>query len=63
VQDTTGAGDVFHGALAAALAERMELLEAARFASAAASLKCALGNGWDGMPDRVAVEQAIRQLA
>jgi sulfofructose kinase len=54
---------VFHGALAAALAERMELLEAARFASAAASLKCALGNGWDGMPDRVAVEQAIRQLA
>jgi sulfofructose kinase len=63
VQDTTGAGDVFHGALAAALAERMELLEAARFASAAASLKCALGNGWDGIPDRVAVEQAIRQLA
>ena len=63
VQDTTGAGDVFHGALAAALAERMELLEAARFASAAASLKCALGNGWDGMPDRAAVEQAIRRLA
>jgi sulfofructose kinase len=63
VQDTTGAGDVFHGALAAALAERMELLEAARFASVAASLKCALGNGWDGMPDRAAVEQAIRRLA
>jgi sulfofructose kinase len=41
----------------------MELLEAARFASAAAGLKCALGNGWDGMPDRAAVEQAIRQLA
>jgi sulfofructose kinase len=63
VLDTTGAGDVFHGALAAALAERRPLLEAARFASAAASLKCALGNGWDGMPSRQAVEQAMMRLA
>ncbi len=63
VLDTTGAGDVFHGALAAALAERRPLLEAARFASAAASLKCALGNGWDGMPGRQAVEQAMMRLA
>ncbi|GLS21352.1 ribokinase [Labrys miyagiensis] len=62
VQDTTGAGDVFHGALAAALAERQPLLQAARFASAAASLKCELGNGWDGMPDRRAVEQAMERL-
>lgn len=62
VQDTTGAGDVFHGALTAALAERRPLLQAARFASAAASLKCALGNGWDGMPDRQAVEQAMARL-
>jgi sulfofructose kinase len=62
VQDTTGAGDVFHGALAAALAERRPLLQAARFASAAAGLKCELGNGWDGMPDRRAVEQAIGRL-
>ncbi len=62
VQDTTGAGDVFHGALAAGLAERMPLLEAARLASAAAALKCARGNGWDGMPDRADVEQALRRL-
>jgi sulfofructose kinase len=39
--DTTGAGDVFHGAVAAGLAERMPLLEAVRFASACAGLKCA----------------------
>ncbi|WP_448146954.1 PfkB family carbohydrate kinase [Labrys miyagiensis] len=62
VQDTTGAGDVFHGALAAALADRRPLLQAARFASAAASLKCELGNGWDGMPGRDAVEQAMARL-
>jgi sulfofructose kinase len=63
VLDTTGAGDVFHGALAAAMAECQPLLQAARFASTAASLKCSLGNGWDGMPTRQAVEQAIMQLA
>jgi len=63
VVDTTGAGDVFHGALAAGLAEHMPILAAARFATAAASLKCALGAGWEGMPDRAAVERALRQLA
>jgi ribokinase len=36
--DTTGAGDVFNGALAVGLAEGKSLLEAARFASAAAAI-------------------------
>ncbi|QEN87120.1 hypothetical protein FZC33_12625 [Labrys sp. KNU-23] len=62
VQDTTGAGDVFHGALAAGLAEGRPVIDAARFASAAASLKCELGNGWDGMPERRAVEEAAARL-
>lgn len=62
-RDTTGAGDVFHGALAGALAERRPLPDAVRFATAAAGLKCALGQGWDGMPSRPDVEQAMRQLA
>jgi sulfofructose kinase len=60
--DSTGAGDVFHGALAAALAEGMPLLAAARFATACAGLKCAAGDGWDGMPTRPQVEQALRRL-
>ncbi|WP_448951794.1 carbohydrate kinase family protein [Labrys neptuniae] len=60
--DTTGAGDVFHGALAVALAEGRPVIAAARFASAAASLKCELGQGWDGMPTRQAVEAAAARL-
>jgi ribokinase len=37
-EDTTGAGDVFNGALAVAIAERRPLGEAARFANAAAAI-------------------------
>lgn len=58
-RDTTGCGDVFHGAYALALAEGAPVLRAARFASAAAALKAANGNGWDGMPDRAAVETML----
>lgn len=62
VVDTTGAGDVFHGALAVGLAQGLPVIEAACFASAAASLKCELGNGWDGMPGRQAVAEAAARL-
>lgn len=62
VKDTTGAGDVFHGVLAAGLAEGWPLLRAARFASAAAGLKCERGDGWDGMPDRSQVAAALTRL-
>jgi len=53
--DTTGCGDVFHGAYALALSEGMAPIAAARFAAAAAAIKGARGRGWDGMPDRAAV--------
>ena len=43
VVDSTGAGDVFHGAFALALAQGREELDALRFASAAAAQRCALG--------------------
>jgi ribokinase len=36
--DTTAAGDVFNGTLAVALAEGKSLLDAARFATAAAAI-------------------------
>jgi sulfofructose kinase len=61
VVDTTGCGDVFHGAYALALAERRAPLAAARFASAAAALKAQHGRGWDGMADRHAVEMLLAE--
>lgn len=51
VLDTTGAGDVFHGAFAFALAQGMETRETVRFASAVAALKCTKFGGREGIPD------------
>ena len=61
-RDTTGCGDVFHGAYALALAEGLTPDSAAPFATAAAALKAERGEGWDGMPDRVAVESMLSKL-
>lgn len=44
VVDTTGCGDVFHGAYAAALARGLEVSECVRFAAAAGAI-CATGRG------------------
>lgn len=49
-RDTNGAGDVFHGAYALALARGERALDAALFASAAAALKCSNGSGWGAVP-------------
>ncbi len=51
VVDTTGAGDVFHGALAVSLAQGAECEEAVRFASGVAALKCTQPGGRAGIPD------------
>lgn len=58
VVDTTGAGDVFHGAFALAIAERQTTLDALRFANAAAALKCAR-EGARSVPTRAAIERAM----
>ena len=52
VADTTGCGDVFHGAYCVALAEGMGLSERVRFASAAAALKATRQGGQAGIPTR-----------
>jgi sulfofructose kinase len=52
VVDSTGAGDVFHGAYAVALGEGATVPEAMRFASAVAALKCTRRGGRAGIPDR-----------
>jgi ribokinase len=54
--DTTGCGDVFHGAYAASLARGDALDERIRFAAAAAALKAMRGE----IPRRPAVEEFLR---
>jgi sulfofructose kinase len=53
--DTLAAGDVWHGAFTLALAERREIADAARFANAAAALKCTRTGGRMGAPRRAEV--------
>jgi sulfofructose kinase len=50
VVDTTGAGDVFHGAYAYGLLQGWPLAEIMRFASAVAALKCRRLGGRAGIP-------------
>jgi len=50
VASTLGAGDVFHGALVAAMARGMTLTQAAAYANAAAALSCAALDGRSAIP-------------
>jgi sugar/nucleoside kinase (ribokinase family) len=50
VVDTTGAGDVFHGAFSFALAKEWNVCNAVIFASAAAAIKCTKLGGRQGIP-------------
>ena len=50
--DTTGAGDAFHGAFAAAVAAKMNWLEVLRYASAAGALCCTKIGARSGLPSR-----------
>ena len=58
VVDTTGAGDVFAAALMVALREGMQPLDAARFASCAASFVVE-GEGFSALPTRDQVEHRL----
>ncbi len=61
VVDTTGCGDVFHGAYAAALAQGRPMEERVRLASAAAAMKARQPGGQMGIPRRREVEEFLRQ--
>jgi sulfofructose kinase len=56
VVSTLGAGDVFHGALLAALVERHGIPDALRRANAAAALACRSLDGRSAIPDRAELE-------
>jgi sulfofructose kinase len=59
--DTTGCGDVFHGAYAAALARGAEMTERLRFASAAAAIKATRHGGQAGIPTQTVVNAFLRK--
>ncbi|MGB8958583.1 MAG: ribokinase [Candidatus Aminicenantales bacterium] len=54
--DTTAAGDVFNGALAVALAEKASLLDALRFAQAAAAISVTRPGAQPSAPSRAEIE-------
>lgn len=60
--DTLGAGDVWHGAFALALAEGQAERAAIRFASAAAAIKCTRFGGRSGAPKRDEVMQFLANV-
>lgn len=53
--ETLGAGDVFHGAYALALAEGLSIDDALAFSAAAAALKCSRTGGRAALPTRAEV--------
>ena len=57
--DTTGAGDCFNGALAAALAEGQTVDAAARFATHAAALACTALGAQEAQPTREQVDRLL----
>ncbi|HEX9972534.1 MAG TPA: PfkB family carbohydrate kinase, partial [bacterium] len=59
VIDTTGAGDVFHGAFIFGLLNRWQLPEILKFASAAAAIKCTRLGGRSGIPDLATVNKFL----
>jgi len=59
--DTTGAGDVYHGALLHALAQAFDLEQALRFAAVCAGIKCRQPGGRTGIPDLQTVLTALEE--
>lgn len=59
--DTTGAGDTFCGALAAAISEGQELLAAVRFATAAAALSVQRPGAVASIPARPEIELKVNE--
>ena len=60
VVDTLGAGDIWHGAFALCLGQGRDEVAAARFANAAAALKCTGLGGRAATPGRAEVEEFMK---
>ncbi|MFZ2446825.1 MAG: PfkB family carbohydrate kinase [Syntrophobacteraceae bacterium] len=62
VVDTTGAGDIFHGAFALRTAMGDDLLPALRYASAAAALGCTRMGARPGIPKKSEVDRLVQRF-
>lgn len=60
VMDTTGAGDVFHGAYLAGTVRGLNSIESAKLATAAACIKCTRMGGRAGVPDWETAQEFMR---
>jgi sulfofructose kinase len=60
--DTTGAGDVFHGAFAFALGAHVSVREAFEFSSVVAALKCLHAGGREGVPDLATAMSSLQRI-
>lgn len=60
--DTTGAGDVFHGALAYALGAGAAVREAFEFSSVVSALKCLHAGGREGVPDLATALSSLQRF-
>ncbi|MGO9410556.1 MAG: PfkB family carbohydrate kinase [Spirochaetia bacterium] len=61
VVDTSGCGDVFHGAYAAALSEGGAMQDRVRMASAVAALKATQSGGQQGIPIRAVTDRFLQE--
>jgi len=61
VVDTTGAGDVYHGAFAVAVASGMSWFDCMRFATVAAAFKCTALGGRTAIPNFETVENLMNK--
>jgi sulfofructose kinase len=62
VTDTTGAGDVFHGAFIYGLLKRWSLKKIAKFANACAAMKCRKLGGRAGIPTIIEASNFIKDF-
>ncbi|GHT77386.1 ribokinase [Spirochaetia bacterium] len=60
VADTTGAGDVYHGAFLYGLLNRYDIEYTAKFANAVSAIKCTRQGGRAGIPDLGAVNRFLK---
>ena len=60
--ETNGAGDVFHGAFAAFIHQKMTIEESVELATATASLKCTKAGGIRSVPNYKSVKQFVKKI-